>query len=146
MLPVQQSAIKRWLNGEIREWEIGAEDILPYSHINPLECIILSMATTSDVDTSKRREYGLRIIRGFLHFLQATAAQGITITKFYSLGSTAEGSDILSRAGFEARRQIGKRVIFECDPMTSSSRIAQLYRAALENTRLNDAIQAEKHF
>ncbi len=146
VLPVQQKTIKRWLNGEIREWEIGAEDILPYSHINPLECIILSMATTSDVDISKRRAYGLRLMRGYLHFLQDTAAQGITFTKFYSLGSTAEGSAILKRVGFEARRQIGKRVIFECDPMTSSSRIAQIYRIALENTKWNDAIQAEKHY
>src|SRR6266849_7292969 len=50
VLPVKQRTIKRWINGEIREWEIGAEDILPYTPKNPLECIILSMATTSDVE------------------------------------------------------------------------------------------------
>ncbi len=99
----------------------------------------MSMATASDVDNNKRREYGLRILLGFLQFLQESAAQGITITKFYALGSTAEGSAILKRAGFEGKRQIGKRSIFECDPSTSSSLMAQKYRTFLENLRVKTA-------
>jgi hypothetical protein len=132
VLPVQQKTIKRWINGEIREWEIGAEDILPYTPINPLECIILSMATTSDVDKYKRCEYGLRIIRGYLNFLQVLAAQGITITRFYSIGSTVEGSTILKQAGFEERGQVEKRVMYELNPTTSASRMAQAYRTILD--------------
>ena len=135
VLPVQQRTIRRWINGEIREWEIGAEDILPYTPINPLECIIMSMATTSDVDKSKRREYGLRMIRGFYHFLHQLAEQGITITRFYSIGATVEGNTILKQAGFEERGQLGKRVVFEFDPTTSISRMAQAYRKILENKR-----------
>ena len=133
VLPVKQNIIKRWMNGEIREWEIGTEDVLPCSHINPSQCIIMSMATASDVDSNKRREYGLRILLGFFHFLQDSAAQGITISKFYSLGSTTEGSSILKRAGFEEKGRIGKRIIFECDPLNSSSLLAQKYRTSLEN-------------
>ena len=110
VLPVQHRTIKRWINGEIREWEIGAEDILPYTPIHPMECIVMSMATTSDVDKRVRRAYGLRIIRGYLHFLQLLAAQGITIARFYSMGTTVEGSTILKQAGFEERGHIGKRV------------------------------------
>jgi hypothetical protein len=137
VLPVRQRTIKRWTNGEIREWEIGAEDILPYTPINPLECIVLSMATTSDVDKSKRCAYGLRIIRGFLNFLHLLAAQGITITRFYSIGTTVEGNAILKQAGFEEIGQLGKRVVFEFDTTTSISRMAQAYRKILENTRDN---------
>jgi hypothetical protein len=132
VLPVQERTIKRWLKGEIREWEIGTEDVLLYSHINPSQCIIMSMATASDVDGHKRREYGLRILLGFFHFLQDSAAQGITISKFYSLGSTTEGSSILKRAGFEEKGKIGKRVLFECDPLNSSSLLAQKYRTSLQ--------------
>jgi len=132
VLPVKQSTIKRWINGEIREWEIGAEDILPYTPVNPLECIILSMATTSDVDKCKRCEYGLRVIRGYLNFLEVLAAQGITIARFYSMGATVEGSNILKQAGFEKRGQVGKRVVFEFNPLTSVSRMAQVYRTVLD--------------
>jgi len=133
VLPVQPRTIKRWINGEIREWEIGAEDILPYAPTNPLECIIMSMATTSDVDKCKRREYGLRIIRGFLNFLQVLAAQDVTINRFYSMCASAEGSAILKQAGFEERGQVGKRVVFELNPATSISRMAQAYSIILEN-------------
>jgi hypothetical protein len=133
VLPVKQSIIKRWMNGEIREWEIGAEDILPYTPIHPLECIIMSMATTSDVDKCTRRKYGLRIIRGYLNFLEALATQGITINRFYSMGTTVEGSNILKQAGFEERGQLGKRVVFELNPTTSASRIAQAYRTIMND-------------
>jgi hypothetical protein len=132
VLPVQHRTIKRWINGEIREWEIGTEDILLYTPKNPLECIILSMATTPDVDKCIRCEYGLRIIRGYLNFLQALAAQDITIARFYSIGATVAGSTILKHAGFEESGQIGKRVVFELNPTTSSSRMAQAYRAVLD--------------
>ncbi len=132
VLPVIQSTIKRWINGEIREWEIGAEDILPYTPINPLECIILNMVTTSDVNKSKRCEYGLRVIRGYLNFLQVLAAQGITIARFYSMGTTGEGITILKQAGFEERGQVGKRVVFELNPTTSVSRMAQVYRTVMD--------------
>ena len=133
VLPIKQRTIKRWINGEIREWEIGAEDILPYTPKSSLECIILSMATTSDVDKSKRSAYGLLIIRGFLNFLHELATQGITITRFYSIGTTVEGSTILKEAGFEERGQLGKRVVFELNPTTSLSRMAQEYRAVLKH-------------
>ena len=132
VLPVIHNTIKRWINGEIREWEIGAEDILPYTRRNPLECIILSMVTTSDVDKNKRRDYGLRIIRGYLNFLEVLAEQGITIARFYSMGTTAEGITILKQAGFEERGQVGKRVMFELTPTTSVSRMARVYRTVLD--------------
>ncbi len=144
VLPVQQRTIKRWLNGEVREWEIGADDILPYSHNSSSECIIMSMATTSDVVNSKRRAYGLRILLGFLHFLQDSAAQGISISKFYALGSTVEGRAILKRAGFEEKGHAGKHVIFECDLSISSSRLAQKYITSGENMRAKTAKCVEK--
>jgi hypothetical protein len=131
VLPVTHSTIKRWIDGEIREWEIGAEDILPYTPLHPLECIIMSIATTSDVDKCTRRKYGLRIIRGYLNFLEVLATQGITINRFYSMGTTVEGSNILKQAGFEERGQLGKRVVFELNPTTSASRIAQAYRTIM---------------
>jgi hypothetical protein len=133
VLPVKQRTIKRWINGAIREWEIGAEDVLPYTPLSSVECIIMSMATTSDVDVRKRREYGLRLIRGFLNFLHELAEQGITITMFYAISATPEGSSILKQASFEERGQIGKRVVFELNPSTSLTRMAQAYRAALKH-------------
>jgi hypothetical protein len=136
VLPVKQRTIKRWINGEIREWEIGAEDVLPYIPRSSVECIIMSMATTADVDTQKRREYGLRLIRGYMNFLHELAGRGVTITRFYAISATAEGSAILKQASFEERGQIGKRAVFELDPTTSLTRMAQAYRAILKHHKV----------
>jgi len=137
VLPVRHRTIKRWINGEIREWEIGAEDILPFTSMQPMECIVMSMATTSDVDKKVRSAYGLRIIRGYFHFLQLLAAQGITIARFYSMGTTVEGSTILRQAGFEEIGQLGKRVVFELTPASAVTRMAQAYSSSLKDMRDN---------
>ena len=136
VLPVKQRTIKRWINGEIREWEIGAEEVLSYMPFSSVECIIMSMATTSDVDKRKRREYGLRLIRGFLHIMDDLAVQDITITRFYAISATLEGNAILQQAKFEERGHTGKRVAFELNPITSQTPMAKAYRAALKRHRI----------
>jgi hypothetical protein len=132
VLPVKQETIRRWMKGEIRAWEISTEDVLPYTPGSSVECIILGMATTLDVDEQKRRQYGVRLIRGFLHFLHDLAVQNIRITRFYAMSATAEESAILRRAKFEERGQIGKRVAFELNPFSSDTRMAKAYRAVLK--------------
>jgi hypothetical protein len=130
VLPVKQETITRWIKGEIREWEISAEDVLPYTPRSSVECIIMGMATTLDVDKRKRRQYGVRLIRGFLHDL---AGQDITITRFYAISATSEGIAILRQAKFEERGHLGKRVAFELNPFTSETRMAKAYRAVLKH-------------
>jgi hypothetical protein len=132
VLPLKQGTIKRLLKGEIREWEISAEDVLPYTPGNSAECIIMRMTTASDVNKQKRHQYGLRLIRGFLHFLHDLAEQDITITRFHAISATSEGNAILRQAKFEERGHIGKRVVFELNPITSDSRMAKAYRIMLK--------------
>lgn len=129
-LPVERETVQRWLNGEVREWQIGSEAVLPYVPGSPVECIITSIATTSDVDKWRRRMYGMRLIRGFQHFLADLAEQDITITRFYAASVMPDGISLLKWAKFEERGHIGKRVAFELDPVTSRTRMAEAYRAA----------------
>ena len=136
VLPVKQEIIKGWLKGEIREWDIYAKDVLAYTPGNSVECIIMSMVTTSDVDNWKRHLYGLRLIRGYLHFLRELAEQDITITRFYASSTSPEGIAILKRARFEEREQVGKRVVFELNPLTSHTRLAKAYRALLKQHKI----------
>jgi hypothetical protein len=133
VLPVKPETVKRWMTGEVREWEISAADVLPYTPGSSVECIIMSMATTADVDTWKRHQYGLRLIRGFLHFLHDLAEQDITINRFYASSTTSEGIAILRRAKFEEGEQVGKRVVFELNPVTSHTHLATAYRVMRNN-------------
>ena len=128
VLPLKRETIKRWLKGEVREWEIGAEDVLPYEAGSSVECIITSIATTADVDKWKRSVYGMRLVRGFLRFLDDLTKQGVTITRFYAASAAPDGLSLLGRAKFEQRGSIGKRVVFELDPIAAESRIAKAYK------------------
>ncbi len=133
VLPLAHETITRWIKGEIREWEISAEDVLPYTPGRSVECIITGMATTLDVDKRKRRQYGACLIRGFLNFLHNLAGQDITITRFYAISALSEGIAILGQAKFEERGYLGKRVAFELNPLTSDTRMAKAYRAVLKH-------------
>jgi hypothetical protein len=111
------------MKGEIREWEISAEDALPYTPRSSVECIIVSMVTTSDVEKQKRRLYGRCLIRGFLHFLHDLTGKSVSIIRFYAASATPEGTAMLRQAGFEERSHIGKRMVFELNPITSGTRL-----------------------
>jgi hypothetical protein len=136
VLPIEPKIIKAWLKGEVREWDIGAKDVLPYTPGSSVECIIMSMVTTSDVDKRKRHQYGSGLIRGFQHFLYDLAEQDISITRFYAMGTTTEGVALLRRAKFEQREQVGKRVVFELNPLASNTRLAKAYREKLEQHKI----------
>lgn len=125
MLPLKRETIKRWLNGELREWEIGAGDVVPYEPGGKVECVITGIATTADVDAWKRRAYGMLLMRGFLRFVEDLTKRGVTITRFYAASAAPDGKTLLSKAGFEERGPLGKRTVFELDPLSAESRLAK---------------------
>lgn len=131
VLPVKQKTLQGWMNGEVREWEISAEDVLPYSPRSSVECIIMSMVTTSDVEQQKRRHYGRCLIRGFLHFLYDLTGKHVAITRFYAASASQEATAMLRHAGFEERRQLGNRMAFDLDPLIADTRLAKAYKAVL---------------
>lgn len=131
-LPVKRETIDRWIKGEIREWEISTEDVLQYVSGGSMECIILGMATTPDVDRQTRCSYGAYLIRHFLNFLCELAQQNITITRLHIFGTTPEELNSLKRARFEEKGSVGKRVAFELNPLVVETRLAKAYRAALK--------------
>lgn len=127
MLPLKQETIRRWLSGEMREWEFGAGDVLPYEAGSKVECLITGIATTSDVDYWKRRAYGMLLMRGFQRFLEDLTRRGVTITRFYAASAMQDGKTLLSKAGFIERGLIGKRTVFELDPFAAGSRFPKVY-------------------
>ncbi len=133
VLPVKRETIKRWLKGEVREWEIGADDVLPYERGSSVECMITSIATTADVDTGVRRRYGMRLMRGFLRFLDDLAMQGVTISRFYAASAAPDGLALLRKATFEERGYIGKRLAFELDPVAADIRLAKAQEKVLRD-------------
>jgi len=131
LLPVKHETIMKFLRGEIRGWEIPAEDVLPYTPNSQVECIVMGMATTPEAEPNKRTRYGRRLINGTARFLRELADKNIMVTKFYATSSTPTGIAIIKNAGFQQIGQIGKRIAFELDTMTSNTPLAIKYREAL---------------
>jgi len=131
ILPAKHETIMRFLRGEMRGWEIPAEDVLPFTPKTEVECIMMGMATTPETNPSKRAYYGRRLINGLMQFLYQLAEKNVTITKFYATSATPTGIAILRNAGFQETGQIGKRIAFELDTKNSEASLAKRYRAAL---------------
>jgi hypothetical protein len=125
----------QFINGEIRGWEIKGDDTLAFTPDTTMECIIMGMATTPDVDIKRRTQYGAKLISGFIEFLIGLAQKRVIITKFYATSSTPTGIAILRNAGFQEVNRVGKRIAFELDIMNSNDQIAKEYRKAIEENK-----------
>lgn len=131
MLPVKHDTIMRFMRGELRGWEISADDVLSYTAGSKLECIVMGMATSPELNKLRRAQVGAKLISGLAEFLDSLAQQNITITKFFATSVTPSGIAILQHAGFKNIGQIGKRIAFELDTMTSDAPLVEEYRQAL---------------
>jgi hypothetical protein len=131
LLPAKHEAIEQFMSGKIRGWEIKADDVLPFTPGSTMECILMGMATTPDVSLTRRTQYGAKLISGLVEFLHELAQKSITITKFYATSATPTGIAILRNAGFREVNNIGNRIAFELDIMTSDSLLATEYRRVL---------------
>ena len=93
----------------------------------------MGMATTPETEKQRRTLYGAKLIHGLLDFLRHLVEQHIIITKLYATSVTPTGIAILRHAGFQEIGQIGKRIAFELDTMTSHSQLATAYRKSLNS-------------
>jgi len=113
--------------------------VLPFRQGDKLECIVMGMATTPEANPSKRAYYGRSLINGLVQFLSKLAENNVTITKFYSTSATPTGIAILRNAHFKGIGQIGKRIVFELETMSSDAPLARRYLAALRKQGMNSA-------
>jgi transcriptional regulator with XRE-family HTH domain len=131
ILPVKHETIMRFMRGEIRGWDIPAEDVLPFTPGSLLECIVMGMATTPEAKKTIRAQYGAKLIRGLIDFLHHLTTQNIIITKLYATSVTPTGIAILRNAGFHEIGQVDKRIAFELDTITADAPLATAYRRSL---------------
>jgi hypothetical protein len=133
LLPCREPVIEAFIQGHIRGWDIKPEDVLPFEPGKELSCIIMGMATTPDVQPSRRAIYGARLISGLMSFLEELARKSVVISKFYATSATPTGIAILRHAGFHEINRIGNRIAFRLDITTSDSPLATEYRHILSS-------------
>ncbi len=131
VLPVKHETIMRFMDGEIRGWEIPADDVLPYNPGSTVECIVMSMGTSPEINPLRRAQAGAKLISGVMGFLHDLAQQRVTVSKLYATSATPTGIAILKNAGFREIGHMGKRVKFELDPLQSDSIVFSEYKGEM---------------
>lgn len=152
VLPLKTETITKFMQGQIRGWQIDPNDIEQYTPGKPIECLIMDMVTTPFVPPVKRSEYGRSIIVNILRELRELGEQGIEITKLHAIGGTPSGQRILKSAKFTEGEKVGTgRISFELDLMNADTRLLRDYREALEhwkqhhqNTLVNTSTRRKK--
>ncbi|HEU5379907.1 MAG TPA: hypothetical protein VFV38_31175 [Ktedonobacteraceae bacterium] len=130
--PLKHETLTKFMNGEIRGWQIAPEDIELFKPGKPLECVIMDMVTTPTVPPTKRTEYGRRMLVNITRVFQSWGERGIEIKKLHAIGGTSAGQRILTGAGFKEIKQVGTgRVAFELDIENTDERLLKAYREAI---------------
>ena len=133
ILPVKHETIMRFMDGEIRGWEISPDDVLQFDPGSTVECIVMSMGTSPEINPLRRVQAGAKLISGILEFLNILAQERVTVSKLYATSQTPTGIAILKNAGFKELEQIGKRVKFVLEPLLSDSIAFSQYKKEMSS-------------
>lgn len=132
LLPVKHDRLMQFMAGEIRGWDISAEDVEPFEPGKPVECIIMGTAGEPDVDETTRKHYVAILLRGVLRKLEEFGRRGIIITKVYATSQTPSGVAMGLHAGMEQfGPKVGKRLTFVADIEQSDIFLFDTYKRGL---------------
>lgn len=137
LLPVKHDCLIRFMNGEIRGWDITAENVEPFAEGKPVECLAI-IASEPDVNETTRMHYVTVLLRGLRKELGRLGRRGVIITKVYATSETPTGIAMAIHAGMETYGpRAGKRLTFMLDVAKSDSFIFSLYKEEIEERKKN---------
>lgn len=128
-VPYTPEALEAMMAGRKRAWDITPDDILPYQ--TGEYDLYTGIAVRQDTDFHTR--YALRLIAGFLAFLEELGKQGIRVRSLSAVSDQPAGQKLSRDIGFvEQPAQPGDRFPrFILDLETSDSHFARRYREAI---------------
>lgn len=133
ILPVKHETIMRFMDGDIRGWEIPTDDLLQFDPGSTVECIVMSIGTSPEINPLRRAQAGAKLISGILELLNGLAQQRVTVSKLYATSSTPTGIAILKNSGFKEIGHMGKRVKFALEPLLSDSIVFSEYKKEMSS-------------
>jgi hypothetical protein len=122
----------KFMNGDIRGWDITANDIEAFKPGHPTECLLI-IASEKDVNETTRKHYVTVLLRGIKHRLKELGQQGVIINAFYATSQTPTGIAMAIHAGMKIiEPTIGKRMRFVMQTDSSTSFLLDDYKAAIK--------------
>lgn len=133
IIPFDHETIERFITGQERGWELDPQNIKQFEPGEPLECILMEMATTPTVPPAKRTAYGSHLLSNLSDVFTIWGEHGVMLTNFYATSSTPTGIRILNTAGFQVAHDLGRgRFAFKLSIKESNSKLVRNYKEALE--------------
>ena len=131
IMPLKHDVLEKLMSGQLRGWEIKAEDVLPFTPDVPLECYT-GIAIRAGI--YKQEKYGMRLLLGLIDTLKDMGKKGILIKKLYAVSDTPDGIKLSRDLGFEeyppAPGSTFKQYILDTE--TAQTPFVKEYRQALE--------------
>lgn len=139
IFPMQYEAIAQFKEGT-RGWLLGANNVKPFVPNEPLECIIIDLATTPTVPPARRGTYGQILLENFSNTLKEWGENGVEISKVYAASNTSSGIRIIRHAGFSTIKEVSVgRFTFELDVQQAETRMLIEYKEAIKSWKENAA-------
>ncbi|HEY3993534.1 MAG TPA: hypothetical protein VGM01_11730 [Ktedonobacteraceae bacterium] len=134
LLPIKHDKLMEFMHGEIRGWDIKADDIENFDTKNPLECLII-IASEPDVNATTRKHYVTVLLRGIKRKLKELGERGVILKSFYATSQTPTGIAMAMHAGMEnSGIKASKIQKFVMHTENSKSFLLDDYKTAIKST------------
>ena len=130
--PLQSERLQAFLRGEIRGWQLTADDLDCFEPGKAVDILVKSTGASRAFGEEKSRYYMQHLLRGTARALAELGQQGMIIRRIYATSETESGINLAMHAKM---RQIGRispeRYAFVLDVASSNLPLLRGYQAAL---------------
>jgi hypothetical protein len=130
--PLQPDRLDAFMRGEIRGWDLTANDLNCFRVGEQFDCLVKSIGATRKYGRSEQIRFARRLLSGTVRELIKMGRSGIRINKLYATSPYEEGQKICESADMEEySKPLGDRRTYVVDVNQSNSKPYEAYRSAL---------------
>lgn len=134
--PLKSDRLQAFLKGEIRGWQLTAEDLDLFEPGKEVDVLVKSMGATRAFGEVQSTRYMQRLLFGTARAMAELGKKGVIVHKVYATSETSTGINLAMHAHMQ---QIGRispdRYAFELDVATSNLPLLRSYKKALAEWR-----------
>jgi len=132
--PLKHDRLMAFIKGEIRGWQLTADDLDCFGPGKTVEVLIKSIGSYHE-DNNIRLAYMQRLLNGTMREIAKLGQQGVVLTKIYATSDTPTGIAMSIHAKMRPlgamKGSDGKRFAFELDVAESNLPLLRDYKQAL---------------
>lgn len=134
--PLKHDRLMAFMRGEIRGWQLTADDLDCFEPGKEVDLLVKSMGSTRKFGEERAMYYMQRLLFGTAKAIAELGRQGTIIRKIYATSETEAGINMSLHAKMEPLGKIGPdRYAFQLDVASSEMPLLKFYKEALAEWR-----------